>query len=187
MNCIGQFAMIPFDIAAGELRPVEKAVYLALATYAPNIFPSIDTLSTVSNVSRITVFRSLKRLKELGLIDWVRTGRSNVYMIKHLPKTAKAFMDRMSQKGKGFLVRAQKKLNRSAYRLKSNLTGRRFSNFQKDTCDVSQTIHKLDERTKKTNSAFAVFKKEEEDYVPMPDLVRNKIKMAFSGKDLARI
>lgn len=65
-----------------EINPQLKTLYSLLITYGPaRIFPGHETLAKCLNVSRQTTIIWLKKLKNLHLIDWKRTGRSNEYEI----------------------------------------------------------------------------------------------------------
>jgi DNA-binding transcriptional regulator YhcF (GntR family) len=52
-----------------------------------NVFPSHKTIAKDAGISVSTVKRSLIKLKEQGIIDWVpRTGGSNSYIFNNIPK-----------------------------------------------------------------------------------------------------
>lgn len=60
----------------GEIIPSRpKATLLALATYWPNIFPSLETLARDLGVGRASVGRWLHELEELGLVVTEHRGR----------------------------------------------------------------------------------------------------------------
>jgi hypothetical protein len=64
------------------LTPLCKVLYGVLMSYGPGrIYPSHETLAKKVGVKRRTIVRGLQELRERGMIDWVRTGRSNEYRI----------------------------------------------------------------------------------------------------------
>lgn len=65
-----------------EITPQCKALYGLLITYGPDrIFPGHDRLARELSVTRQTVSKWMHDLRDLELIDWQRTGRSNRYRI----------------------------------------------------------------------------------------------------------
>ena len=64
-----------------RLPPSEKLTLLILASHLPNVFPSIDTLTEETGLSRATVHRCLQSLKRRNYIIWEKTGRSSSYTI----------------------------------------------------------------------------------------------------------
>ena len=64
-----------------RLPPSEKLTLLILASHLPNVFPSIDTLTEETGLSRATLHRCLQSLKRRNYIAWEKTGRSSSYTI----------------------------------------------------------------------------------------------------------
>jgi len=74
-----------------ELSSCDKMVYMVLFNM-PNenqngdIYPSYEYLSKLIKTNRTTLYRSLKKLKEIGLIDWENRGRgTNFYYLLPIP------------------------------------------------------------------------------------------------------
>jgi len=73
----------------------QKLLYLTLEIYmhrrSRTCFPSVGTLVRASGLSKSSVFRGLKRLESLGLVERRQNkGRSNVY---HLVPTETAYRE----------------------------------------------------------------------------------------------
>ncbi|HHT9126412.1 MAG TPA: helix-turn-helix domain-containing protein [Candidatus Brocadiia bacterium] len=69
------------------LGPSGIAVYCVLAKYANNLtrkaFPSHSLIASKLGISRRTVIRKLKKLKQLGLVlDKRRKGKNSLYIVK---------------------------------------------------------------------------------------------------------
>lgn len=181
---IGQFAPIPVEVLASELKPVDKMVYSVLAFHAPNIYPSVDTIAAVAGICRRRAFLALKNLRAAGFIEWVRTGRSNQYYLPHIPKTLEAFKERVSRMGKKFLDYLERRKIQRAYLLKSQskyggLGSRSTSRAErKGSPDMHGRRHKPEEETRTKEG-------EGENFTPMPENVKNLIANAFSGRVFA--
>lgn len=74
-----------FDAYITQLQPSSLLVYLALARLANNdtqkCFPSYETIAEMTGVVRSTVALALQDLKDLGLLEWSKDGRHNVYSL----------------------------------------------------------------------------------------------------------
>jgi hypothetical protein len=74
-----------FDEFVKRMEPSALVAYLTLARLANNsdqtCFPSYETIAEMSGLSRRTIASALNQLRELGVIDWTKDGRHNVYVL----------------------------------------------------------------------------------------------------------
>ena len=81
------FVKMPVILLVDErLTANDKLVYLALGVFmnrqSRTCFPSVGTLVRASGLSKSTIFRGLKRLESLGLVQrMTQNGRSSLYTL----------------------------------------------------------------------------------------------------------
>lgn len=105
-------------------KPGDVAVAMAIASFANsqcNAWPSNTTISKRAHVGHTFVSDSIKRLKAMGILDWVdRTarGESNLYTIHALVgitdplSSAKRVGSKTMSNGSGSIERAEQRVRR---------------------------------------------------------------------------
>lgn len=87
MSKKGQWVPVSFRMARdGLLSTNAKVVHMAIKTYYPNAYPSIELLMKHTGLSRSSVIRAIKELETKGYLKVVRVkGRSNRYEMHYFP------------------------------------------------------------------------------------------------------
>lgn len=105
-------------------KPGDVAVAMAITSFANsqcNAWPSNTTISKCAHAGHTFVSDSIKRLKAMGILDWVdRTarGKSNLYTIHALvgitdqPSTAKRIGSKTMSNGSGSTETAEQRVRR---------------------------------------------------------------------------